>query len=466
MVKQAVILAAGEGTRLAKYVRELPKPLVKVAGVPLIKRTILSAQKGEIDEFVIVIGYKGESIKTQLESDKMLEGVKIAFVYNEDWEKSNGLSLLKARDFVAGNFLLLMADHIFEPSILRSLQCYDLKAKECALCVDKGTELIYDLDDATKVKLKGDKILDIGKKLKEYDAVDMGIFLCSPHIFEALEQSMHNGDCSISDGVRILAEEGNMTAFDMSGAMWQDVDTPGALKEAEKRLLKSACKSEDGFIARHLNRRISLFLSRLLAKTSATPNQITLVHLFLGILSACLIAFEGYWPLLFAGILFQLASIIDGCDGELARLKFLGSKLGEWLDTISDEVVYSAFLVGVSLRMYAQAGKEYILIIGGFTVVAVIISCVLICTHLKRYTNSGRLATYFSIISAAIPKDNKNVIHKGFLCIKLIFRQDFIALLFLVLAALNLSEGIFWLNVFGGSLFWFSTIYFRRYVYR
>jgi len=464
MVKQGIILAAGEGSRLAKYVCELPKPLVKVVGVPLIKRTILSAQKGEIDEFIIVIGYKGELIKSQLEADKMLEGVKITFVYNEDWEKSNGLSLLKARDFVEGNFLLLMADHIFDPSILHSLQRYELKTEECALCVDKEIELIYDLDDATKVKLKADKILDIGKQLKEYDAVDMGIFLCSPYVFEALEQSRHNGDCSISDGIRILAEEGNMTALDMSGAMWQDVDTPGALKEAEKRLLNSACKSEDGFVSRHLNRRISLFLSRLLAKTSATPNQMTLVHLFFGILAACLIAFEGYWQLLFAGMLFQFASIIDGCDGELARLKFLGSKFGEWLDTISDEVVYSAFFVGVSLRMYVQMGKSYLFIISGFTFATAIISCVLICLHLRRHTDSGRLATYFSIISAAIPKNSGNAIHKVFLHIKSIFRQDFIALLFLILAALNLTAGIFWLCVLGGNLFWFATIYFRRYV--
>ena len=79
----------------------------------------------------------------------------------------------------------------------------------------------------------GDHIVDIGKEITRYDAFDTGMFLCSPALFDILESAKKEGNCSLSDGMRILGRDGRLRAFDIGDAAWQDVDTPEALAYAE-----------------------------------------------------------------------------------------------------------------------------------------------------------------------------------------------------------------------------------------
>jgi choline kinase len=99
--------------------------------------------------------------------------------------------------------------------------------------VDPKIDLIYGLDDATKVRRDGDRIADIGKEIANYDALDTGMFLCSPVLFDKLESATRDGNCSLSDGMRQLALERNLRAFEIGDAHWQDVDTPEALSHAD-----------------------------------------------------------------------------------------------------------------------------------------------------------------------------------------------------------------------------------------
>ena len=131
-------------------------------------------------------------------------------------------------------FLLLMADHIFESQTARALLKQPLTRAEVILAVDHNIDGVFDLDDATKVRRDGDHILDIGKDITCYDALDTGMFLCSPALFTTLESAMMHGNCSLSDGMCRLARERRFQAFDIGDARWQDVDTPEALVHAEK----------------------------------------------------------------------------------------------------------------------------------------------------------------------------------------------------------------------------------------
>ncbi|MBA2430686.1 MAG: nucleotidyltransferase, partial [Chthoniobacterales bacterium] len=89
------------------------------------------------------------------------------------------------------------------------------------------------LDDATKVETEGDHIIDIGKQLQDYDAIDTGVFLCSDEIFRYLRAAQRDGDCSLSDGIRAMAAERKVRAVDIGDGWWQDVDTPEMLTQAE-----------------------------------------------------------------------------------------------------------------------------------------------------------------------------------------------------------------------------------------
>jgi choline kinase len=117
---KCLIIAAGQGTRL-KAKGEV-KPLVPLLGVPLIERVIRSAIEGGASEFVVITGYEGEQVSKFLQQLAKRLNVAITLIQNDDWQKENGFSVLKARDVLKEPFLLLMADHLFDPAIIRSLQ--------------------------------------------------------------------------------------------------------------------------------------------------------------------------------------------------------------------------------------------------------------------------------------------------------------------------------------------------------
>jgi choline kinase len=227
----AIILAAGNGSRMKDVSGNLPKPLVPVNGRPLLEHIILASQFAGIERFVIVLGYGSEAIEQWL-GVRHFPGAHVELVRNTDYGKANGISALKARDLVGERFLLLMADHLFDDQIASDLLELPVDGDATVLAVDRKLNSLFDIDDATKVATNGIYITDIGKQLSRYDAVDTGMFLCSRSLFSALELSVVDGDCSLSDGMRILAANRKLLAFDVGEALWQDVDTPEALEYA------------------------------------------------------------------------------------------------------------------------------------------------------------------------------------------------------------------------------------------
>jgi len=245
---KALIIAAGRGERFRPFTDEYPKPMIPLLGRPLIERVILAVREASIKDLIIVTGYLGEKLKAFL-GDGSKYGVRIEYVENEHWQLGNGVSVYKARPMINENFILLMSDHVFNPEILFELQKCRIDKDECLLCVDTHMRYVFDVDDATKVLVDGDRIFRIGKELKEYNGVDMGIFLCSPSIFEALERSIRKGRYSLTEAIRELAEKGKMKAccFDDEEHYWMDIDTSRMEKIAERILpiLESEVSSKE-----------------------------------------------------------------------------------------------------------------------------------------------------------------------------------------------------------------------------
>jgi 1L-myo-inositol 1-phosphate cytidylyltransferase len=229
---QCLILAAGNGSRIASLSGSAPKPLVSLYGAPLLEHILLSAQAAGIEKFVVVVGYRADALRRWF-AERPLGDISVTLVENPEYHKANGVSALASRKFLKNPFLLLMADHIFEPKTARMLLQQTLRDDEVILGVDYNIDRIFDLEDATKVKIQGDNITDIGKDLVSYDALDTGMFLCGPSLFERLESAKNNGNCSLSDGMRRLCQERKLKAFDVGDGRWQDVDTPEAFAYTE-----------------------------------------------------------------------------------------------------------------------------------------------------------------------------------------------------------------------------------------
>jgi choline kinase len=241
--KLALILAAGNGSRLAACSGESPKPLVPLHGKPLLQHVMSGCLEAGIERFVIVVGYRGHMIQ-EWYKNRPLKGVDVTWIENPEYRKANGVSVLRAKDLIHEPFLLLMADHIFEPATARALLRQPLGEHDVILAVDRKIDRVFDLDDATKVTLEGNRIVDIGKNLDHYNALDTGMFLCQPALFSCLESAMTHGNCSLSDGLRVMSRYRTFKAFDIGEACWQDVDTPAALDYARDAIFVRSWPSQ------------------------------------------------------------------------------------------------------------------------------------------------------------------------------------------------------------------------------
>src|SRR5689334_13746247 len=197
IVNQCLILAAGNGSRIASIACGVPKPLVSLCGVPLLEHVMTSSREAGVERFVIVAGYRADLIRRWL-SDRSPDGISVTLIENLEYHKANGISALAAKTELNRPFLLLMSDHIFESKTAKALLQQPLADDEVILAVDSKIDRVFDLDDATKVQRRGNHIVAIGKDLSRYDALDTGMFLCSPALFNRLESATKNGDCSLS----------------------------------------------------------------------------------------------------------------------------------------------------------------------------------------------------------------------------------------------------------------------------
>ena len=241
-VTDAVILAAGMGSRMNVDGREerIFKPFIEVGGRAIVARNLGILRDQGITRVHVVLGYEHEVLRARFEALPDL-GLELNFVMNDEWMKSNGLSLLVTRPHLHGPFLLLMGDHLIDPSIISGLLNGGYEDFGVVLAVDQKIAEVFDLDDATKVMSEvrdpwtRRRIVNIGKTIADYDCIDTGVFLCSTEVFGALQQARDessNDDCSLSEGMALLGRDGRFLAHDVGAARWQDVDTPDMMGNA------------------------------------------------------------------------------------------------------------------------------------------------------------------------------------------------------------------------------------------
>ena len=465
MVTKAVIIAAGRGSRLKGRYEHVPKPLVPVAGVGLLKRTILTAKRAGITDFAVVTGYRADEIRTAIEQDSQVD-VCIDWVENAAWEEGNGKSVLAARDVIGDStFVLMMSDHLFDSQIISTLRNANLANDECALAVDSKIDRIFDEDDATKVKVTDGRIDAIGKTLDDHNAIDTGVFLCNSALFDALEGAVATGDDSLSGGIRALANDGRMRAEDIGDLFWEDVDTPESLNYAQRALVRSLGKPTDGFVSRHFNRKISTRISSLLAKTSLTPNQLSVSTMFISFIAAWFVVQPDYLGLMVGGLIFQFASIVDGCDGEIAKLKFMGSQFGEWVDTVADNLSYLVFFSAYAYGTFAHTGETYVLTLACLALGGIIVAVSMAYVYL-RLSGSGSMVSFAQSLSKDVPVEKRGLFHRFSERIKFASRRDYFAAMFCVLSLLNARMTIFWIYSLGAITIATAILFFMGHMMR
>jgi len=233
-ITEAVILMAGSGSRLNGPDGKSLKPLIPISGRPLISYALESLAAAGIRTVHAVVGFEAERLKSAMQP-LAPDGMQLCFIENPQWQKQNGISLLAASSHVNAPFVLTMGDHIFESRMIELL--ISQAEPDCLnLAVDLKLKAIFDLQDAMKVILRADRVIEIGKDIQHYNAIDTGLFVCPAEIFSYLEQAQRKGDVSLADGVRAMAQEGKVRGVDIGNGHWFDIDTLEMLRHAQQNL--------------------------------------------------------------------------------------------------------------------------------------------------------------------------------------------------------------------------------------
>ncbi len=320
---KAVVLCSGLATRMGGVV----KPIIKVAGREIIYRTLKTLQDNGVDEFIIIANKINKNALTKFLEEN---GFKFKIVVNEQPERGNGYSFYLSKDFVDGRFILVMGDHVFEEDFVKNALKLD------GMICDQNPKFV-NVEEATKVLVKNGRVADIGKHLDNFTCIDTGFFILTKDAFSTAEKLIREKKVvELSE----IIKEAKVKVSTLNGYFWMDIDTPEDVKRAKKIIVRRSVKGgEDGFISRHLNRKISLLISEKLIDR-IDPIHATIISFLVGILSSLVVFFNV--PL--SGIIYQISSILDGVDGEIARAALKTSKTGGWLDSILDRYVDFLFL--------------------------------------------------------------------------------------------------------------------------
>ncbi len=246
---KAIILAAGRGKRLFSITHKTPKPLINICGKPLIEHVINTLKTTGITHYIIVTGYLRHLVQKHI-GDGSKFNVKIEYAYNPRYNYGNAISLKAAQKFIKENetFLLTMSDHILDTRIIRRA-LKNLERKPL-LCVDRKLSNPSRVVEATKVLVNSKGfIVDIGKEIPVWNAIDTGVFVFNDEIFDVIERMDRAGEhpLTLSRCVKRMAEEGNpLWACDVSGFFWLDIDTPEDVAFAESALGESLKCRKDG----------------------------------------------------------------------------------------------------------------------------------------------------------------------------------------------------------------------------
>jgi phosphatidylglycerophosphate synthase len=269
---------------------------------------------------------------------------------------------------------------------------------------------------------------------------------CDPAALRAL--AAHEGEVRVRQGLELVLARtdrgGSLEGF--AGAARGPAVLPRGVAMlartqleasiAENALLRSLRKPQDGWVSRTINRRISLSITRRLANTSLRPNQLSAAILVVGVLSGVLAALGGPVGLVVGALLFQLQSVLDGCDGELSRVTFRGSRAGQWLDTIGDDATNYAFFTGASLGLRALGAPAWLWIAGLVGVAIGLVASAIEYRYLVSI-GSGDLLAYplgFGEADADGPNSDPTLVQRVLGAFRPLFKRDFFAFATMVAA--------------------------------
>jgi choline kinase/phosphatidylglycerophosphate synthase len=337
--RSAVILAAGRSERMGRLTAGGSKALLRLGGVPLIERAIRRMHTLGIDDVVVVVGANAASVERAVRGVTPQPRTMLA----EGWNEGNGASLAGAEPELVDDplFIVMVADHQFSEGALDALAS---ATRPCVLVDEHPEPTVW--SEGTRVRIEDGNAVEFSRHLDE-PAVDCGVFVLTPAIFEAQRRAAAEGDASRAGAVTRFAADHALAAVPVPrDAWWHDVDVPEDVRSARRRLRRSLRKRADGPVSRYLNRPISTRITMAIAGLRPSPHVISVVAFVMGALGAVFLA-GGH--AIAGAALVQTSSVVDGVDGEIARLQHRATAWGGLLDGVLDRLGDAVIVAGLAI---------------------------------------------------------------------------------------------------------------------
>lgn len=399
----AIVVAAGTGIEEEKL---SVHGKTVFGSLPQIKRLIITAQRAGIKHFTIITERDDSSLKELLSGDKRIES-------DINWHSLGSEITLDSRPS-----LIIQSNLITTPRALSNFMETECGQDEIAVLTDAS-------DDAW-IKSSGGNVSEVFSS----GGRAVGAFIAAGKLLEkSIMDSM-----SIRLFIQELIGRDKVKLSGFSDSYWMRLTSErDSAEKAENLIFAHVGKTATGWISRNINSKISLPTSRLLVKTPLTPNMISILINIIGMF--CGVFYAIGHPVI--GALFmQAATILDRCDGEVARVKLMETHRGQWVDTISDQVTAFSFILGVPIGYYYISKNPIAIIMGAINISIFIFFVIWSFYFLKKYTNSGSLVAYFDV-DKLVDGQKPSVIRKFIKLVRPMSRRNFYSLGFLVVAIIG-----------------------------
>jgi phosphatidylglycerophosphate synthase len=338
---------------------DLVSPLPQVGSVPVLLRSILGAAKAGAARIIVVIDrVKGLAVRQELlKTGRVPNHVEWCGVTSGEDSVPSLIAQLASE--IDGHLVLIAGDSIYHPSLHKRVAEWDKTGDALMFMTDRETVGICSLSRNASIDLA-----------RRY-----------PTVAGSPEDIL----CGLSMAHYMESEE-------VTGEKWQRVGNEQQRRLAERKLDGWLFKPTDGIFAR-TNRRISIPISRRIIPFPITPNMVSLFTLGVSFAAGAFLALGGYWNMLIGAVLSWFSSVLDGCDGEVARLKLQESDFGCWLETICDNLYYLFIFSGLTIGLVRSSGNRSYLIWGGLLLLGASASA--LTTGLQRHQlSSGQPERY------------------------------------------------------------------------
>lgn len=338
-------------------------PLTPVVGIGLFQRTVLTLQRAGIRQLIVLVGSEEDHLKQAVgKGPRLTIPVRWMPIREFPLDDPRTWESLAAE---AGGFCLLSGvGGIFSRPLIEQLRREVQEDQAVLVAHREFSDKRPRRRSSPSVAVQGERLRAFSAPRREPSALvaaDVVVLPPTMMMGASTQSSVAQGTVPLRAWLERASKEGRVRVMEASSpAQWyQPVSEPADVKEAERRLFSSLKGEFEGFVDRCFNRKLSPWFTRGFVALSASPNAVTLVATGIGLIAAAVFGLGSYAAGVAGALLFQLAAVIDCCDGEVARLTFTESQFGAWLDIAMDNVVHMAIFAGIAAGVYVgMIGQE------------------------------------------------------------------------------------------------------------